>query len=175
MPYDWTIDERYGGTFTSSSPGSRDAPSYTNNTYVISVGYSNRAFGLLSDAYYTADIDTYSLGILDTGSYRVNVDSVDWDYLQYSYSSVSKFEVLDSFGWVVDTVYGSYTDIDFTVTTDATYYVKITGPSYGEAQYSVSYEKTAELQVFPNPADNEIFIKFESLYRINIIQLLIFE
>ena len=82
----------------------------------------------MTDAYTLGDIDIYSLGILDAGYYSVDVDGYSWDYTEFGYGSVSNFQVLNSYGGVVDTSYSTYSDIEFTVPVSSTYYVKIEGP-----------------------------------------------
>ena len=53
-------------------------------------------YGFLTDAYYTSDIDVYSLGLLAPGNYSVDVDSYTWDFGEFGFGSVGSFEVLDS-------------------------------------------------------------------------------
>ena len=149
MSYSSTVDEKYGGRGSSLSSDDLDASNLLNSTFVLaegSIGYGNS-----TNAYYTADEDVYSLGILATGYYSLDVDDYTWDWGDWDSGSVSTFSLLNSYGAALDTKYGTYSDITFTVTTPDTYYAKIIGPSYGEAQYSVKYEKTGELAV-PNSA-----------------------
>ncbi|MDB4091699.1 FG-GAP-like repeat-containing protein [bacterium] len=147
MAYVKTIDERYYGGFLQYYAGDLDAPSILNGIAVLADG--STGYGFLTDAYSLGDIDIYSLGILDAGYYSVDVDGYSWDYTEFGYGSVSSFQVLNSYGGVVDTNYGTYSDIEFTVTASSTYYVKIEGSSYSTEQYRVSYTKTGEL-VSPN-------------------------
>lgn len=66
MAYYSTVDERYGGTYSSSQAGARDAPnSIYSNPYVISAGLANAAYGtLVYTNFYTIDSDIYGLGTL---------------------------------------------------------------------------------------------------------------
>jgi hypothetical protein len=143
MAWSSTFDERYAGGYLSYSADTYDASNLLNSTFTLVDGQT--AYGNLTDAYTTADQDVYSLGILSTGYYTLDVDSYTWDWSSYGYGSVSRFELLNSYGGVVDTSYSVYSDITFTVTTSDTYYAKIIGPSYSEEQYSIKYTKTGEL------------------------------
>ena len=138
MAYQNTVDERYINGISHPS-GTYDAPNTLNETFVIS--QDGIAYGTNDDIYFTADVDTYSLGILSPGEYIVNVDDYTWDFLNFDYGSVSKIEVKDSLGFTVASSYGSYSDINFNVNLSQTFYISITGPSFGESQYSVSYSK----------------------------------
>ena len=145
MAWSNTVDERYAGGLLSYAADDFDASNLLNNTFVLAaddVGYGN-----LTDAYATGDIDTYSLGILSTGTYSIDVDHLTWDYTSVSnnFGSVSRFELLSSSGYVLQTSYSTFSDISFTVTSQDTYYVRIVGSSFSERQYSVSYTKTGEL------------------------------
>lgn len=148
MAYISTVDERYGGGFLQYDADDLDAPSTLNSTYVLAendVGYGN-----LSDMYISADRDVYSLGILSTGYYTVDVDEYRWDLSEFGFGSVSEFRVLDSFGFVVDRSFSTYSDITFVVTSPETYYVEIIGgSSFSEEQYSVVYDKVGELNTAP--------------------------
>ena len=121
MAYDLTVDERYGGGIYQYSAGYYDAPNTLNETYVIS--QDGIAYGTNDDIYLTADIDTYSLGILSPGEYIVNVDDYTWDILNLDIGSVYKFEVLDSFGYIVASSYSTYSDINFNVNLSSTFYI----------------------------------------------------
>jgi len=161
MAYSSTIDERYAGGYLQYSAGDLDASNLLNGVFVIAESsvYNSTAYGLLADYYTTADIDVYSLGVLNTGYYTIDVDNYTWDYTSYDYSYISKFQIVDSAGYIVDTSYSSYTDINLTVTSSQTYYLKITGPSYGGAQYSAQYTKTGELTTIVNyPAISEFYV-----------------
>ena len=133
MPYFSTNDER--GLLNSA--GSVDAPSSLNNSYYVAEGqyaYGELTFDGLSDR------DVYSLGFLGAGTYRVDVDDQTWDVGNFDFGSVSSFRVLNSFGGWVETSFGAFSDIEFTATTGATYYVEIIGPIGSDAQYRLSYE-----------------------------------
>ena len=146
MPYTYTVDERYGNTVFSSSAGTRDVPNYLNQNYVIAEGALNVAYGLLSDDYFTADIDTYSLGTLSQGIYRVSVQDVNWDYFYSEFGSVSQFEVLNSFGFTVASSMNTWATLDFAVYSPADYYIRVTGPSFSEAEYSISSTDWTDVQ-----------------------------
>ena len=139
MAYSSTVDERYGGGIYSTSSGYNDASNLLNEIFVISEG--GVAYGTNVDAFFSADIDTYSLGILSPGEYIVDVDDYTWDYTNFEFGSVSTVQVFNSTGYQVASSYGTYADLNFTVNSSDTFYVSITGPSFGEAQYSVSYSK----------------------------------
>ena len=143
MAYNFIVDERYNGGYLSYSADTYDASNLLNSTFKLVDGQT--AYGNLTDVYTTADQDVYSLGTLSTGYYTLDVDSYTWDWSSYGYGSVSRFQLLNSYGGVVDTSYSVYSDITFTVTTSDTYYAKIIGPSYSEEQYSIKYTKTGEL------------------------------
>ena len=145
MAYSSTVDEKYGGGWTTLKADDLDASNLLNSTYVLAKG--STGYGFLTDQYYSADIDVYSLGDLATGYYSVDVDASTWDWGQFGYGSVSSFEVLNSYGGSVVSSNSTYSDLAFTVDSPSTYYVKITGPSFGNEQYSVKYEKTGELAV----------------------------
>jgi Ca2+-binding RTX toxin-like protein len=147
VAYASTIDERYGGYLIGSSAGARDAPSILNSIYVVKEG--GLAYGTLTYNNSILDQDVYSLGILNTGYYKVDVNDQTWDYSNYDSASVTSFYVLNSIGNIVGTSYGSYADINFTVNSADTYYVKLTGAYYSSAQYTLSYTKTGELTNSP--------------------------
>jgi Ca2+-binding RTX toxin-like protein len=143
VPYIATIDERYGTGYLSLNADFYDASNLINSTFVLApndVGYGN-----LTDLYISADQDVYSLGVLSTGQYALDVNQFTWDFSSSSFGSVSRFELLNASGVVLQTSYGVYSDINFSVLSPNSYYVRIVGPSFGEAQYSVSYTKTSEL------------------------------
>ena len=142
MAYVSTFDER-GSYWEGLNADDRDAPSNLNNYYVLAQDMPG--FGNLTDDYVLGDQDVYSLGVLSTGEYSVDVDGYTWDFSNYGYGSLSSFQVLNSYGSIVEESYNEFTDINFTVTSADTYYVKIIGSSYAEEQYSVSYSKIVEL------------------------------
>ena len=99
---------------------------------------------------YGPDVDIFDLGFLSTGTYRIQVDDYTWDYSNFDAGSVSSFSLLSSTGYAIATKYGTYSDIEFSVTQSGNYYASLTG-SYGlDAQYSIKYTKTA--QQLNNPA-----------------------
>jgi hypothetical protein len=143
MAYTSTFDERYIGSYVSYSAGYYDAPSSLNSLYTIKQGGS--AYGTLTYNNYIPDQDIYSLGIINAGYYKVDVNDMTWDWANYDYGSIASFSVLNSAGAVVGTSYSSYTDITFTVNFADTYYVKLTGPYFSSAQYVLYYTKIGEL------------------------------
>ena len=150
MAFTTTLDERYYGGWTSLSANAIDASNLLNSDYVLADG--KVGYGASTDAYFLADEDVYSLGNLTTGYYSVDVDDTTWDWGNFDFGSVSTFSVLNSSGVSLATSYGTYSDLEFSVTSADTYYVKIVGPAFGEAQYSVEYEKTGELEVVNSAA-----------------------
>ena len=150
MAYASTVDERYNGGFLQYAAGALDAPSTLNEIALLADGITG--YGFLTDAYISGDIDIYSLGVLDPGYYSVDVDGYSWDFTEFGFGSVSNFQVLDSYGGIVDTSYSIFSDIEFTVPVSSTYYVKIEGPFFGTEQYSVEYTKTGNLQNTNSPA-----------------------
>ena len=150
MAWSSTVDERYAGIYpTQFDAGYYDAYSYLNYTFVIEE--SSTAYGTAVAVYSTADIDVYSLGILDAGSYTVDVDDYTWDWGNYDLSSIGSFQVLNSYGYSITALpnYSSFLDINFTVVSSETFYVMVTGPSYGEAQYSIEYTKAPAVVNYP--------------------------
>ena len=162
MAYSFTVDERYAGGFLEYSAGFYDASNLLNEVSVLAE--NSTGYGTSIDDYNTADIDVFSLGILSPGNYLVDVDDYTWDFANMDFGSVSNFKVLDSLGYIVDTSYTTFSDIEFTVLSEDTYYVLIEGPSFGEAQYSVKYQKTGEL------TNNNNTISFSNPEYININQ-----
>jgi len=79
MAYINTVDERYGGTFTSSSAGARDAPGGLSSPYALAEGYSFAAYGALP-FNLVRDVDTYDLGILSRGRYSIQATGWNWDF-----------------------------------------------------------------------------------------------
>ena len=146
MPYYLTRDEKR----TFYDAGDFDAPANLNYSFLLAEDIAG--YGFLTDQYILGDKDVYSLGSLSSGYYSVDVDNYTWDYSEIGYGSVSKFEVLDSLGAIVATSYSVYSDINFTVNSAETYYVKITGSTYSTRQYKVEYSKTGELVISNTPA-----------------------
>ena len=149
MAYSSTVDERYGGGYYQYTAGYYDAPSTLNSIFFLK--QDGFAYGTLT-YNNLLDQDVYSLGVLNLGHYKVDVNDLTWDSSNFDSGSVSNFSVLDSYGSVVGTSYGSYADINFTVNSANTYYVKLTGGYYSSAQYSLSYTKTGELVNSNSPA-----------------------
>lgn len=139
MAYNVTVDERYFGGYLSNSSGYYDAPDLLNEIFVISEGVT--AYGTNVDTFFSADIDTYSLGLLNPGEYIVDVDDNTWDFTNFDFGSVSTIQVINSAGYQVASSYGTYSNLNFTVNSLDTFYVSITGPSFGDSQYSVGYSK----------------------------------
>ena len=80
MSYYVTYDERYFGSGLSGVAGSRDAPGNANTSFTLApnnVGYG----ALIPTTYYQADTDVYDLGFLDAGTYELDVDGNNWDFL----------------------------------------------------------------------------------------------
>ena len=99
--------------------GYYDASNILNEIFVIAE--NSTAYGTNSNIYSTADIDTYSLGILNSGTYVVDVDDYTWDSLNFDYGSVSKFSVLNSLGYEIVSSYNTYTDLSFNVSSPETF------------------------------------------------------
>ena len=56
----------------------------------------NRYGALIRPAYYQADLDVYDLGILDAGTYRLDVDGYNWDFGNtYFGTGITEFGVFD--------------------------------------------------------------------------------
>ena len=150
MAYIKTMDERYGGSSITGSAGDRDAPSYLNSMYVLAEG--STGYGDLKYQSYIADTDIQTLGVLNSGYYSVNVGTNTWDYSSYGSGGISKFQVLNSYGGIVETQYGTYADIKFSVDTSSTYYVKILG-NYNDQQYEVTYNFDGNI-----PTENDVAV-----------------
>ena len=136
MPYIAPTDERYGTGYLPLNADFYDASNLIDSAFVLApndVGYGN-----LTDLYFLADQDVYSLGVLWSGQYALDVNQFTWDFSSSSFGSVSCFELLNASGVVLQTSYGVYSDINFSVLSPSVYYVRIVGSSFGEAQYSVS-------------------------------------
>ena len=147
MAYSNTVDERTAGGFYTYSAGYYDTSNLLNDLYVIAA--NDLAYGTLVDDYTTADIDVYSLGILSPGIYEVDVDDHTWDYFNYDTGFVSSYSILNSLGYIEAQTSSTLSNLNFTVYAPETYYLKIEGPFYGEAQYTASYEKISELLNYP--------------------------
>ena len=150
MVWSSTVDERYGGSLLSLPADTYAAPDNINSAFVLAEGQVG--FGNLTDGYFTADQDVYSLGSLSIGYFTLDVDDFTWDYSSFDLGSVGTFALLNSYGVIEASSYTTYSDINFSVSSPSNYYVKITGPSFGEAQYSVEYTRTGNLQNTNSPA-----------------------
>ena len=73
MAYNYKVDERYVGGYLKYSAGTYDASNLLNDTFTLAE--NSIAYGTPVDDHYTADIDVYSLGILNLGNYIVDVDN----------------------------------------------------------------------------------------------------
>ena len=143
MAFSQNNDEKkfYGYTFSSGQLDLRETI-YDNLSYYGELAPNAVAYGELTslNGSLGTDVDLFSLGTLSTGSYRVDVDDYTWDWLNFDSGSVSQFSVLNAFGTVQETSYSVYTDLEFTVSSSADYWVEIKGPIFLDAQYSVKYE-----------------------------------
>ena len=106
MAYSSTTDERYLSGYISYSASTNDASDSIYSGYGI-IAANSLAYGELSQSYASylgRDTDIYSMGVLDAGTYSVDVDDYSWDFLNFDYGSVSQFSVLNSYGGTVATV-----------------------------------------------------------------------
>ncbi|WP_282058851.1 hypothetical protein, partial [Lentibacter algarum] len=142
MAYIKTYDERSYGTYVNSSSGDRDAPGSLNSNYTLAAGES--AYGTLT-YNNLADIDVYSLGSLSAGSYLLDVNAYTWDFSNVGYGGISSFQLLNSYGGIVETSYSTASDIEFTVNSTSTYYVKVVGNYYDDQQYSATYSRNDDI------------------------------
>ena len=146
------IDERYGGGFLAFSAGTLDASNVLNEDAILAEGVVG--YGYSTDAYLTADIDVYSLGLLSAGTYSLDVDSNTWDIFSLDFGSPSEFGIYDQFGLLVANSFSTFTDIEFSVSASSTYYAYVKGPIFGTAQYSIVYDEvvtTNSPAIFSNP------------------------
>ena len=152
MAYLATIDERYLGTFFSSSAGTYDAYNFLNEVFVLAenvIGY-----GFSTDLYLTADEDVYSMGLLSPGVYTLDVDATTWDFSEFGFGAISAFHVVDSVGRFVGSSYSTLSDITFSVETAGSYYALVKGPAFSTEQYSIVYYETTPVNypaIFSNP------------------------
>ena len=115
-------------------------------------GILNTAYGATIPYFYTADTDTYSLGILSPGKYTVKADGWNWDYSNsiYGYSTPT-VEVRTSTGYLLGTGYlGSHS---FNVTQANTFYVSVVGTSYASSEYEIYYTYDGALPNSPTTSN----------------------
>ena len=157
MAYTYNNDERYGSRFIERGAGSRDASSGTDTTYWLApntTGYG----ALVSPIYYQADTDVYDLGILDAGTYLIDVDGNNWDPTNsYFQTGLTEFGVYDTTGIAK---YGNYSfnefaDIEFTLDAQTQMYAYVKGsyitPALG-TEYSIEFRKIADPEFeLPDP------------------------
>ena len=114
MAYNYTVDERSNG-------GYYDAPQNLNNDFVVAE--NSIAYGTNVDRFTTSrhDVDTYSLGMLDEGEYRVILSNDKWQFNSINNDGNSTASVQNSNGVTVTN------GILFTVNEPDTFYVSIKG------------------------------------------------
>ena len=146
MAYYLTYDERYYGGYISGVAGSRDAPSSTSTSFTLapnSIGY-----GLfIPSAYYQADLDIYDLGILDAGTYRLDVDGYNWDFGNtYFGTGIAEFGVFDysQIAASGNYSYNDFSDVEFTLQSPSQMYAYVWGSPFSETEYSIEYTKIAD-------------------------------
>ena len=151
MAYISTTDERYGGTYLSSSAGARDAPYSLAAGYVLAQGIAAAGYGATIPASFLADKDAYSLGILAPGRYTVTVSGFNWDYSNSIYGiSTPSLEILNSIGSLLYSSYfGTYS---FSVYESSTYYAAAIGTSYSSTEYKIYYTYDGALPSVTNYA-----------------------
>ena len=156
MAYFITQDEKTLSGFPARA-GIVDAPAYSNNTYVLAEGVSGYGALPSSSSYPFSDVDVYSLGYLNEGTYEIEVQRNTWDFFDLSsYALPTQFSLLRNGIKDFSSInYLGVGSIEFEVDpfdTSADYAVEITGPMFGSSQYSVTYEKTAEPLLINYPA-----------------------
>ena len=156
MAYALTIDERYGGGLVDLGAGHLDASNTVFTDFALAP--DSPAYGYLTDSDLTGDIDVYSLGTLNAGTFSVDVDPYQWDDSEFGYGSVNKFQVLNSYGSIQETVYGTFSDLIFDVPFSQDYYVLIEGPAWSTEQYQVSYTDLSETSNDPASFSNPTFL-----------------
>ncbi len=138
MAYAYTVDERYGGTYSSSYAGYRDAPNSTSTAYVLAPGYYNAAYGALIPGFYSADQDAYSMGVLSPGKYTVYAGGYNWDYGNAIYGGgVNTVGVYDTFSNLIGSSYLGA--VSFEVYTTSTFIVSLSGYTYSGTEYQLYY------------------------------------
>ena len=142
MAYALTQDEKNG----FYGVGVYDAP-YTpqaNPAYVLAVdsaGYGASAF--------SGDIDVYSLGILSSGIYELDVSSYNWDWYTTSFGSLSSFGIADVDGNILYTSVNEFSNLEFSVSSNTTLHAYVIGGTYSTYEYEISYTRTGNIN---NPA-----------------------
>ena len=140
MPNYITYDERYYGGYISGLAGSRDAPGNTATSYSLApndIGYEH-----MPSSYYQSDIDVYDLGLLNAGTYVLDVDGVNWDFSNSYYGTgISEFGVFDyseipNYG---EYEYNELNDVEFTIATPTQMYAYVKGSSFLGSEYSIQY------------------------------------
>ena len=114
MSYSTTQDERNYYGDPQYRAGDLDAPSTRNSspTFFLAEGSLKTGYGSLNPYNYLADQDVYSLDILSTGYYKVDVNNYTWDFNNIDYGSVSSYSVIDQDGVTVASTYNIYSDIN---------------------------------------------------------------
>ena len=164
MAYNVTQSEGYTG---EDAPDSIYEWQANPNVYVIKEKTTNAdiAYGILDPTSnnLTTDKDVYSFGELAPGFYKVNVDDYRWNYNTPDPYNVAAYKLIDQNGFIVESKYDTYSDLDFTVQNNETFYLQIEGMYNQTAQYSASFEKIGELdQVGQNsPAEFEFVLIHE--------------
>ena len=73
----------------------QETPGNTATSYSLApndIGYG----ALIPSSYYQSDIDVYDLGLLNAGTYVLDVDGVNWDFSNSYYGTgISEFGVFD--------------------------------------------------------------------------------
>ena len=105
----------------------------------------NAASGLLADTDTYQLVDITSGTTLTAGTYDVKVSNDTWDDTNEDYTgNVQNFRIIDSTGTTkasqafhLDFVNDTLT---FTAVDGLSYYVQVTGMSYDDAQYEISFD-----------------------------------
>jgi Ca2+-binding RTX toxin-like protein len=150
LAFSSTYDEKNTGYYSSYASNYTDAPASLATSFYIAAGSWNSAYGLLGSNGYYSDTDVYSMGILSSGTYSVSAYNGYWFYgTGYSNYVTPTVYVYDSSGNVVSG-YG-YSNVEtFTITTQGTYYIGVSGSNYSSSQYSVYYTYTPTTNYLAN-------------------------
>jgi Ca2+-binding RTX toxin-like protein len=141
MAYSSTYDEKATGFYSYYASNYTDAPGNLFSSFYVAAGLVNKASGLLTAGWYTADTDVYSLGTLSAGTYSVNASNSYWFYGSgYSNYVSPTVTIYNSSGQVVTG--GYFSTATFTVTSNSNYYVEIKGSAYSSSQYEFYYTFT---------------------------------